>query len=83
MRAQSPGGIAGPPNLVSIPTKNRLANMRALCQRCHRLHDRPHHLAQRWITYRRRYALADLYFGPYEGSLPCITGRAKLLQAAA
>jgi hypothetical protein len=26
-----------------------MKNLRALCQRCHMLHDRPHHLAQRWI----------------------------------
>jgi hypothetical protein len=30
-------------------------------QRCHILHDRPNHLAQRWITYRRRYALGGLF----------------------
>jgi hypothetical protein len=41
------------------PSHNRLRNLRALCQRCHMLHDRPHHLAQRWITYRRRYARSD------------------------
>jgi hypothetical protein len=41
-------------HLDSDPTNNRLRNLRALCQRCHMLHDRPHHLAQRWITYRRR-----------------------------
>jgi hypothetical protein len=29
------------------------------------LHDRPHHLAQRWITYRRRTADGDLFLGPY------------------
>jgi hypothetical protein len=29
------------------------------------LHDRPHHLAQRWITYRRRWAAGDLFLGPY------------------
>jgi hypothetical protein len=29
------------------------------------LHDRPQHLAQRWITYRRRQALGDLFLGPY------------------
>ena len=34
-------------------------------QRCHMLHDRPHHLAQRWITYRRRSAVGDLFLGPY------------------
>jgi hypothetical protein len=32
------------------------------------LHDRPHHLAQRWITYKRRYALGDLFLGTYESS---------------
>ena len=64
-------------HLDSDPTNNRLANLRAFCQRCHLLHDRPHHLAQRWITYRRRYALADLFFGPYERPLPCITSRAR------
>jgi hypothetical protein len=41
------------------------ATPRALCQRCHMLHDRPHHLAQRWITYRRRLAAGDLFLGPY------------------
>jgi hypothetical protein len=28
------------------PGNNRLLNLRALCQRCHMLHDRPHHLAR-------------------------------------
>ena len=46
------------------PTNNRLRNLRALCQRCHMLHDRPHHLAQRWFTYRRRSAVGDLFLGP-------------------
>jgi hypothetical protein len=50
------------------PSHNRLRNLRALCQRCHMLHDRPHHLAQRWITCRRRYARADLFLGPYEAA---------------
>ena len=52
-------------HLDSDPTNNRLANLRSLCQRCHMLHDQPHHLAQRWITYRRRYALGDLFLGSY------------------
>ena len=47
------------------PANNRLRNLRSLCQRCHMLHDRPHHLEQRWITYRRRQALGDLFLGPY------------------
>jgi hypothetical protein len=52
-------------HLDGDPTNNRLKNLRALCQRCHMLHDRPHHLAQRWITYRRRSAVGDLFLGPY------------------
>jgi hypothetical protein len=52
-------------HLDSDPTNNRMKNLRALCQRCHILHDRPHHLAQRWITYRRRLAVGDLFLGPY------------------
>ena len=57
-------------HLDSDPTNNRVRNLRALCQRCHMLHDRPHHLAQRWITYRLRLALGDLFSGPYQTSRP-------------
>ena len=52
-------------HLDSDPTNNRLRNLRALCQRCHMLHDRPYHLSQRWITYRKRWALGDLFLGNY------------------
>jgi hypothetical protein len=41
-------------------------NLVAWCQRCHILHDRPHHRWQRWITYRQRLALGDLFIGPYD-----------------
>ena len=51
------------------PSHNRLRNLRALCQRCHMLHDRPYHLAQRRLTYRRRWALGDLFLGYYD-SIP-------------
>jgi hypothetical protein len=47
------------------PSNNRMRNLASLCQRCHLLHDRAWHLLQRWITYRRRYASADLFIGPY------------------
>lgn len=47
------------------PRNNRLRNLRALCQRCHLAHDVEHHRRQRWMTYRRRSAVADLFDGSY------------------
>ena len=47
------------------PSNNRLGNLESLCQRCHMIHDRPHHLARRRITYLLRRALGDLFLGPY------------------
>jgi hypothetical protein len=47
------------------PGNNRKRNLRSLCQRCHMIHDRPYHLAQRRTTYLLRRALGDLFFGPY------------------
>ena len=47
------------------PRNNRLRNLKSLCQRCHLIHDRPHHLACRRITYLLRRALGDLFLGPY------------------
>ena len=41
------------------PGNNRLGNLRSFCQRCHLIHDRPHHLARRRITYLLRRALGD------------------------
>ena len=52
-------------HLDNDPANNRLANLKGLCQRCHMLHDRPFHLAQRWLTYRRRWAIGDLFLGRY------------------
>jgi hypothetical protein len=51
------------------PANNGLRNLRSLCQRCHLTHDRPHHLAQRRITYLRRRALGDLFLGPYRRAI--------------
>ena len=51
------------------PRRNGWRNLRSFCQRCHMLHDRPYHLAQRWITYRLRYALGDLFLGRYRRDL--------------
>ena len=47
------------------PSNNRRRNLKSLCQRCHLIHDRSHHLAQRRITYLLRRALGDLFLGPY------------------
>ena len=47
------------------PSNNAGRNLRALCQRCHLLHDREEHQRQRWLTYRLRYALGDLFLGRY------------------
>ena len=49
------------------PANNRPRNLEEpLCQRCHLIHDRPHHLGkQRRITYLLRRALGDLFLGPY------------------
>jgi hypothetical protein len=58
-------------HLDSDPTNNRMKSARA-CQRCHMLHDRPHHLAQCRITYRRRLAAGDLFLGPYPALTPAL-----------
>ena len=47
------------------PSTSRPGNLRALCQRCHMLHDRPEHRRRRRITWRSRRALGDLFQGPY------------------
>jgi hypothetical protein len=47
------------------PTNNRLRNLKALCQRCHMLHDREEHQRRRSLTLRMRNAIRDLFFGLY------------------
>jgi hypothetical protein len=47
------------------PGNNAGANLAALCQRCHLLHDRPEHRRRRWATLFHRRALGDLFLGPY------------------
>lgn len=47
------------------PGNNEPSNLKALCQRCHIIHDRADHLRQHWFTYRLRRVLGDLYLGPY------------------
>lgn len=45
------------------PTNNAAANLKALCQRCHILHDQHEHRHQRWLTLRARKAMRDLFEG--------------------
>ena len=45
----------------------RHRNLRAFCQRCHLLHDRPEHRRRIRLTLQRRRALGDLFTGPYPG----------------
>jgi hypothetical protein len=47
------------------PARNGWRNLKSLCQRCHMIHDRPYHLAERRLTHLRRYASGDLFLGPY------------------
>lgn len=47
------------------PGHNAPGNLRSLCQRCHMLHDRPYHLAQRRRAYLRSLAIGDLFSGRY------------------
>jgi hypothetical protein len=53
-------------------------NLRCWCQRCHLKHDRQQHQLQRWITFRRRYARADLFLGAYEELLTAVAIDAAL-----
>jgi hypothetical protein len=47
------------------PGNSSPGNLRAFCQRCHMIHDRPEHRRRRQITWRARRALGDLFLGPY------------------
>ena len=47
------------------PGNNRPGNVKALCQRCHLLHDRPEHRRRSRTTILMRRALGDLFLGPY------------------
>ena len=65
------------------PTRSGQRYLRAWCQRCHLTHDRAWHLLQRWITYRLRYAMADLFLGPYRHGPPGAALLAEILASIA
>ena len=52
------------------PGNSRPGNLRALCQRCHMIHDRPGHRRRRQITLARPVRLGDLFLG----LLPILVG---------
>ena len=65
---RSPYDARGPgdcPSRSRFRRTTRPRNLAALCQRCHILHDGEEHRRRRWLTYRRRRALGDLFTGPY------------------
>lgn len=41
------------------PINNRPRNLKALCQRCHMIHDRPEHRRRRCLTLRMRKVIGD------------------------
>lgn len=47
------------------PGNSRARNLKALCQRCHMIHDRAEHRRRRNHTLFRRKALGDLFLGRY------------------
>ncbi len=47
------------------PTHCDDANLKAMCQRCHLIHDLAHHRWQRRLTLRLRWAIGDLFEGLY------------------
>jgi hypothetical protein len=51
-------------DLDQDPGNNSPANLSALCQRCHMLHDAAEHRWQRWWNSFKRRALRDLYEDP-------------------
>ena len=59
-----------PPNWPELSRQVRFERAGSVCQRCHLLHDRMYHLAQRRLTLRRRLALGDLFEGLYRAGVP-------------
>ena len=47
------------------PGNSSVRNLKALCQRCHMINDRPEHRRRRFHTLFRRKALGDLFLGRY------------------
>lgn len=52
-------------HLDNNPSNNALRNLKALCQRCHMIHDRPEHLRRRRMSFLMTRAMGDLFEGRY------------------
>ena len=52
-------------HLDNNPGHNEPRNLRAFCQRCHIIHDRPEHLRRRRLAFLMTRALGDLFEGRY------------------
>lgn len=52
-------------HLDSNPSNNEFRNLKAFCQRCHIIHDRPEHLRRRRISFLMTRAVGDLFEGIY------------------
>ncbi len=63
---QAPGSITEARTIGDrAPPTTARGTLAALCQRCHILHDGEEHRRRRWLMYRMRRALGDLFTGPY------------------
>lgn len=52
-------------HLDNNPGHNDRRNLKALCQRCHMLHDRDEHRRRRRLSFLLSRAIGDLFDGPY------------------
>lgn len=53
-------------HLDNNPGHNEGRNLRALCQRCHIIQDRPEHLRRRRLAFLMTRAIGDLFEGHYQ-----------------
>ena len=64
--ARSTRVVLAAAHLDHDPGNSAPRNLKALCQRCHMIHDREEHRRQRLLTLRMRKAIGDLFLGPYQ-----------------
>lgn len=52
-------------HLDNNPSNNDFRNLKAFCQRCHMIYDRPEHLRRRRLSFLMTRAMGDLFEGRY------------------